>query len=385
MKQEVERVGLGCPRLLGSCPKVTADEMSFRRNLDRMRSLIPNQATRHAVLSLLDRWHAQRDSVDPIASIRGLLDTIREVPRSDERVNRMNTFLRILGQPEHFATLLDMVRHSSYRLGTTERLLSESSRKSSKHAVYGWCGQTRLVLSGTEPTPNTLVSEPGVQDFLGKTPTSAWSLSMHIWQPNANAKGFECGCSSAPQIIAEPPHSHPFDFSSIVVIGEMHQSIYAQCDSVVELTGRTSRAPRGRYDGITLSHVHGVWPPHSQYEEASITTLENRVLMKAGDSYFMPGNIIHDVQVDAAVSQSRPAITLFLRSEAYTRPHVYMSRAMADFHALNPDLKHQGYPLVEEVWNRKLELVADYVRGKTPTLDLSSIVKYENEYAFFNR
>src|SRR5258707_14431843 len=31
------------------------------------------------------------------------------------------------------------------------------------------------------------------------------------------------------------------------------------------------------------------------------------------------------------------------------------------------------------------KLVADYVRGKTPTLNLSSIVKYGNEYAFFDR
>lgn len=384
MSQKVEQVALGHPRLPLSCPRVSADGLSLELNLHYMKSLDPNPSIRQALLRLLERWNERCDSVEPIASIRAILDTIRALPRSDERVRCMNTVLRVLGQSENFATLLDMIRDSSQRIGTNEHVLSESSRKSSKHAVYGWCGQTRLVLSGTEPAHGTLTPEPGVQDFLGKTPTSAWSLSMHIWQPNANAKGFECGHRIEPPVIAEPPHSHPFDFASIVVIGQMHQSVYAQCDSDVGVA-RLDRELKGRYDGVTLHHVHGVWPPHDQYEETSVVTLENRVLMKAADSYFMPAPIIHDVQVDATISQNTPAITLFLRSETYTKPHVYISSSMADCHARNPALKHQGYPLSDEDWNRKLERVADYVRGKTPTLNLSSVVKYDNEYAFFNR
>jgi hypothetical protein len=296
----------------------------------------------------------------------------------------MNTLLQTLGQPEVFATFLDMVRDSSQRSGTREQALSEISRKSSKHAVYGWCGQTRLALSGSAVTNNTLTPEPGVQAFLGKTPTSAWALSMHIWQPNARAQGFVCGHRDVPNVIAEPPHSHPFDFASIVVIGQLHESVYAQCDSDLALTKKGTEIKKGRYDGLILEHVHGVWPPHDYREASQVMTLEDRVEINVGDSYFMSGSTIHDVQIDADVAQSKPAITLFLRSESFVKPHVYMAPAMADFHALHPDLKNQGYPLAEDAWNEKLELVADYVRGKSPTLDLSAIVKYDSEYAFFN-
>lgn len=358
--------------------------MFLQRIPDYLKSLTPNPLVREAILSLMERWHDRRSTAEPLASIRTLLDSIRLLPRGVERLNCMNTLLQTLGQPEVFATFLDMVRDSSQRSGTREQALSEISRKSSKHAVYGWCGQTRLALSGSAVTNNTLTPEPGVQAFLGKTPTSAWALSMHIWQPNARAQGFVCGHRDVPNVIAEPPHSHPFDFASIVVIGQLHESVYAQCDSDLALTKKGTEIKKGRYDGLILEHVHGVWPPHDYREASQVMTLEDRVEINVGDSYFMSGSTIHDVQIDADVAQSKPAITLFLRSESFVKPHVYMAPAMADFHALHPDLKNQGYPLAEDAWNEKLELVADYVRGKSPTLDLSAIVKYDSEYAFFN-
>src|SRR5438093_7327774 len=104
MAQQVEQLRLGHPRLPASCPKVSMDGMSLQFNLDLMKGLVPHQATRQAVLALLERWHNKREDVEPIASIRAILDTIRVLPRSDERVTRMSTFLGIFGQPQNFAT-----------------------------------------------------------------------------------------------------------------------------------------------------------------------------------------------------------------------------------------------------------------------------------------
>jgi hypothetical protein len=112
--------------------------------------------------------------------------------------------------------------------------------------------------------------------------------------------------------------------------------------------------------------------------------LEDRVEMNSGDSYYMAGDTIHDVQVDAKVAQLTPAITLFLRSESFVKPHVYMAPAMADYHTQNPGLKNQGYPLAADDWDQKLRLVADYVRGTSPTLNLNEIVRYDSDYAFFH-
>lgn len=375
-------INLGQPKLPGTCPQTIIDSMSLRQNCDYMTNLSPDLAIQDAIASLMERWQANSASIEPLTAIRRTLDTMRILPRGQERLTAMNTLLRTLGRPEFFATLLDILRESALREGTPEQALSEVSRRSSKHAVYGWCGQTRLVLSGTEPTANTLEGEPGVQAFLGKTPTAAWSLSMHIWQPNPHAKGFRYGHRNLPNIIAEPPHSHPFDFASVVVIGQMHQSIYAQTDPAHSNHGAGVHG--GRYDGIALQHVHGVWPPHDHAETSYVRTLEDRVEMNPGDSYYMPGNTIHDVQVSAKIAQRTPAITLFLRSESFVKPHVYMAPAMVNYHTENPGLKNQGYPLTAEDWDKKLRLVADYVRGVSPRLNLDEIVKYDSEYAFFH-
>lgn len=377
-------VKLCSPHLPSCCPKISTDGMPLAEIRDEMANMMPDAGVKKAILTVVEKWLDKPNAIEPIASIRDILDSIRILPRSNERLMRMNTFVRTLGQPEIFATFLDMVRDSSQRTGTLEQELSEISRKSTKHAVYGWCGQTRLVLSRTESTSGTLNSERGVQELLGKTPTAAWALSMHIWQPNFRAKGFPCGNQSQPNIISEPPHSHPFDFASMVVMGELHQSIYAQYDSDLAKFNKQTKLQKDRYEGIKLEHVQGVWPPHNIRELSEIVTLENRVLINAGDSYYMSSDIIHDVQVDANVASSNPAITLFLRSESYVKPHVYMASSMADYHAANPDLQNQGSALPESNWHEKLERVSAYIRGKNSTLNLSDVVNYEGEYAFFH-
>jgi hypothetical protein len=164
----------------------------------------------------------------------------------------------------------------------------------------------------------------------------------------------------------------------------MYQSIYSQHSSD-NASDQTSPAVRAdRYAGTKLEHVHGVWPPHDHQASSELVTLEERVALRAGDSYYMPCDKIHDVEIDASIASDKPTITLFLGSEAVVKPHVFMAPAMAEFHNVHPDLKHSGRALHRDDWHAKLEAVAAYLRGKNPTLNLDNIVRYEGEYAFFH-
>jgi hypothetical protein len=376
---------LGFPSLPAQCPKISIDGTSLSYIRDYMTNLPPDPVIQEAILSVIKRWLDKHDISEPLADIKSILDSIRLLSRNHERMNCMNTFVRTLGQPEIFATFLDILRDSSRRLGTNERILSEVSLKAKEHAVYGWCGQTKLAVSSSDHTNGTMTPGVGVQEMLGETPVSTWVLSMHIWQPNPHAKGFLCGNRSVQSVIAEPPHSHPFDFVSAVVIGKMHQSIYAQCGSQLALIKKQEGKPqKGTYDGIKLEHVHGVWPPHDYREVSELITLEDRVVIDSGDSYYMSCDTIHDVQIDATIASIKPTITLFLRSESFVKSHVYMAAPMADFHALYPDYIDKQYPLEDGAWNKKLELLADYVRGKSKILNLDDVVNYNGEYAFFH-
>ena len=368
---------------LPECPRLSIDGMSLASIRDCMTHMSSDTATETAVLSVVEQWLREPVSVEPICSIRRLMDSIRVLPRSDERLKRMNTFVRTLGQREVLATFLDIMRHSSERTGNREQELSQVSQNASKHSVYGWCGQTLLVLSNTECTDGTTTPEEGVQALMGKMPTSVWGLSMHIWQPNSHAKGFATGKGIESGAIVEPPHSHPFDFASMVSIGEMHQSIYNQ-DGEERTSDAASPTYAGRYDGTVLEHVYGVWPPHYGREPGRVVTREARVVLRAGDSYYMPCDTIHDVEIDARTASTRPTITLFLGSEAVVKPHVYMAPAMADFHDANPDLECTGRALSPDAWKEKLSLVSAYLRGLSPTLTLQSVVNHNGEYAFFH-
>jgi hypothetical protein len=221
-----------------------------------------------------------------------------------------------------------------------------------------------------------------VREMLGEAPPAVWGLSMHIWQPNPHAHRFASGKRAEPDLILEPPHSHPFDFASMVATGTLCQSIYAQHDPLA-VDGIDSRVD-GRYDGVPLEHVDGVWPPHNHRSPVEVGTTESGVGLQAGDSYFMPSSRIHDFEIDAGTARSTPAITLFLASEMVVKPHVYMSPSMADFHTSRPGLKSEGRPLAPADWRAKLRAAAAYLRGEVPVLSLDEIVKYDGEYAFFH-
>lgn len=372
---------LGIPHL-PECPDVSIDNLSLASVRDVMTSLAPEVRIERAILRLVEEWLVNSTSVEPIQSIRSLMDSIRSLPRGDERLKCMNSLVRTLGQPQVLATFLDMIRDSAGRTGTREQELSRISQKTTQHCIYGWTGQTLLVTSSAEPTKGTLEPETGVAELLGEVPPEVWGLSMHIWQPNPRAKGFASGASIERGIIVEPPHSHPFDFASMLAIGGMHQSIYAQRRSNSDLVEPIHRGHR--YAGTTLQHVYGVWPPHDHRLSSEVMTLEERVSLRAGDSYYMTCDRIHDVEIDANIALDRPAITLFLASECVVKPHVYMAPSMADFHDAHPKLKHRGYALPSEDWHAKLELASAYLRGKALTLNLHNVVKWEGEYAFFH-
>jgi hypothetical protein len=161
----------------------------------------------------------------------------------------------------------------------------------------------------------------------------------------------------------------------------MRQSIYAHRRP----GGAGHPRAGGRYDGIRLAHVDGVWPEHQYRSSCELATLEENVVLRAGDSYFMPTDMIHDVEFDAETAATTPAITLFLASEAVVVPHVYMADSMAVAHDENPDLKSSGKALSAAAWEAKLSAVSAYLRGERSVLSLADIVRHDGTYAFFHK
>jgi hypothetical protein len=210
-------------------------------------------------------------------------------------------------------------------------------------------------------------------------PVAEWHASIHIWQPNPEAQAFKSLKRFEPGVLVEPPHSHPFSFVSYVSIGAMRESIYRET---------SAPAPAGsadRYQDVDLERVDGVWPPHREYVRRRLRTIEDRVDLVQGQSYFMSPDMIHDVEVDRATSADRPAITFFLCSETTQVPNSYMVPSMAEFHRGHPDLTRQGKPLDLEAWDAKLDATARYLRGETDYLRLGEIVKCDSSYAFMNQ
>jgi len=230
--------------------------------------------------------------------------------------------------------------------------------------------------SETHPLPSTTSAGEGVEK-LGY-PVSEWHLSIHIWQPNPEAQGFESTKRLEPDVIVEPPHSHPFSFVSYVSVGEMWQSVYE------EISEPTSVAEDDRYGEVVFERVDGIWPPHREYEASRLRTVEDRLLLKPGESYFMPTDLIHDVEVDRATAIDRPTITLFLCAETTQVPKAYMVPSMAEFHRSNPGITDAAKALNPEEWDAKLDATARYLRGDVDHLRLGEVFQCGSSYAFMN-
>jgi hypothetical protein len=358
-------------------PPIQLDTMSLAESRDTMTRLSPDRDIEDALLSIVNRWQSDPEHCTPLYDLRTTLELVRKKPRGSERIKGMNTIVRTLGKPDILATFLDMLRSSANRDATLEQELARVSQQGKMHSIYGWCGQTTVVLSSPEPTVGTVPPIEGNVEERLRYPSSLWWISIHIWQPNPNAKGFESGKRREAGVIMEPPHSHPFDFASMLSIGTMRQSIYVPAEPA---------APRGedRYDGVPLEDVDNVWPPHHEQHTVRLKTVEDRITLRPGDSYYMPTHRIHDVEVDIKEALTTPAITVFLASETLVVPHVYMAKSMADYHAEHPDILKLAQPLTPDSWDAKLRATAAYLRGETATLRLDDIVKSESEYAFFH-
>ena len=389
MKEDNQKDNVDFPRHPYT-PIIEADAMLNHKTLCSSRDILTNSnidlAVEKQITSIVENWLESPSKVQPFIDMQRVLESVRRIPPGDKRIKLMNTVVRTLGQPNMLATYLDMLRDSAKRYGTKEQELCKNKLQSARmHSVYGWCGNTILVESFDEPTEGTYKPVPGLEEMLGNS-TSAWNLTIHIWQPNLTAKGFIIKDMVEPRCILEPPHSHPFDFVSMLVVGSMHQSIYRQidCNEEDNLGTKQEEHRKHYYSNTTLEHVDGVWPPHRFRETCRLKTLEHRVTLRSGDSYYMPCNWIHDVEIDRSLADYKPTITLFLSSEYMVKPHVYMASSMADFHKEHPDLKKNAKPISENSWHDKLKAIATYLRGETDTLNLNKIVRHTEEYAFFH-
>lgn len=330
------------------------------------------------VIQILDASRANGGASAPLRDLRAVLDRLRTRPSGAGRIAGMNSFVRTLGQAEHFAVFLEILRDSLSAEDPDEGKLAALSQAGRMHCIYGWAGPTFMLASNDDPTPATTPPGPGVVERFAY-PIARWFLSIHIWQPNPNVEGFARTKRIEPGIIAEPPHSHPYDFVSYVSIGGMRQSIY------VEDAGESAAvADGGRYQDVLLERVDGLWPPHEEYAPRRLKAVEDRVELKAGQSYYMASDVIHDVEIDRVAAADAPTITLFLASETREIAKAYLEPEMAEFHRLHPDVKDVATPLEPAEWRAMLTAAARYLRGETAHLRLHEIYECNSSYGFMH-
>lgn len=353
-------------------PPTSFDHQPLAWCRDAATTLAPDLAVRDAVTALIDEGAADHEGARPLGRLAELLDTMRTVPRGDDRLRAMNTLVRTLGEPERLATFLDLLAGAS-QPGRTEAPLTMLSRGARKHSLYGW-RSTILAASGDAPTAGTVPHRSGVSDFLEFSPAK-WGLHLHVWQPNRTATRFPAGNRRHPGTVAEPPHSHPFDFASMVVSGTLRESTYAKAQDPDD-------ARHGRYAGVPLEHVDGVWPPHHHLGTCGLDTVDDRVELHAGESYIMTFDAIHDVEVETGPAATHPPISLFLASEAMVRPDVFLAPELHAYHLAHPNLERTGVPLGDDAWRAKLGAIGEYLRGERAELDLDPLLGHDSTYAF---
>jgi hypothetical protein len=164
-----------------------------------------------------------------------------------------------------------------------------------------------------------------------------------------------------------------------MAIGDMRQSTYVE-----EPLDSDATLGQGRYKNVVLERVDGVWPPHREYEPSRLRTLEDRLRIKTGQSYFMPNNAIHDVEVVRSIAARTPAITLFLAAECSEIPKTYMVPTMAEYHRDQPDPRDDAKPRSPREWDASLGATANYLRGDTEHLRIEEIVACTSTYGFMN-
>ncbi len=267
----------------------------------------------------------------------------------------MNTFVRTLGQPGTLAMWLDILRDAYHKDGTDGQKICRILLSYKRHSHYGHY-QLLMLVSTRNP-----IETPPIADRIKHA--DQWDLLLSIWQPLGTNTGFPSAKRSEPQLLVEPAHSHPFEFVSMIVTGTLVQSTYRSTTKERAFRGV------GRYTGVPLVRVDRTWPPHERREQAWLETVEDRVPLRAGDSYFLPSDLIHDVEMDLTSSGTTPTITLMLSAESTVLADVYLEQPMLDFHDANPDLKDVDSGMSFETWSAILSDTAAYLRGAL-TLEL---------------
>ncbi|WP_163380171.1 hypothetical protein [Cyclobacterium sp. SYSU L10401] len=325
--------------------------------------------------SCLDKWN-RGDIGSPISDLRVIVEPIRMTPPSFRRLQLMNSFLRVFSRPQIITKYLEalVIASQDNRSGDSE--LINRLKDDTLHSMYGWCGNCQIFYTSSAPLPYYGIKSKKLQRQMGY-PVGVWGINIHVWQPNSSAIPFKVKGNLPSNIITEPPHSHPFDFVSIVLKGRVHQSTYYPCKNEDSASSSIST-----YKGFGFEHVDGVWPPHTNKNKCYLKTLEHRVLIEEGGAYFMPLEVVHDVQVEKNVASKTPAISLFFASEYYSPAHVYTTKEMIDFHNRNPFLKYEGSKLSSSQWEKKLIYISEYLLNTRETLNLNPIVKHRKSYSF---
>ncbi|CCN85665.1 hypothetical protein VIBNISFn27_870049 [Vibrio nigripulchritudo SFn27] len=354
--------------------KTPMDGLTFSEIKEKLNNGYRNSNIDKRIKDILSSVDNKNESKSSLTELRMIIDSVRNIPIGEERIRCMNSIVRTLGEKENLSILLDILGNADYSENPDDRYIVERAKNAKMHSVYGWCGNTLLLESTSNTLEATQSCDPMIGNLLGND-TSTWNLTIHIWQPNTKAIGFDCLKSQ--NIIAEPPHSHPFDFASCVVTGKLKQSIYEEQDG--------NESPKGHYRDIELVQVDGVWPPHNVNRPKLLYSKENQVVICEGDSYYMPCNMVHDVEIDPTSALTTPAITLFLSSEYLVMPHAFICQSMADYHNKNTDLKVHAKPLSSKRWHDKIKAISSYLKGEKETLNLNDIVEYPGDYAFFHK
>ncbi|MEV0388990.1 hypothetical protein [Nonomuraea sp. NPDC050643] len=355
------------------------EQLTLRSSVDALSTGYLDPETENAITRVLTEAEQKvTDASGALGQLQAVLEAIRKKPEGAERITLMNTFVRTLGRADRLAVYLDILRRSLSAADPTESEIAERSRSARMHCIYGWGGQTGILTSLAHPTPATTPPGSGVGEYFAY-PVAEWHLSIHIWQPNPGAQGFASTKRLEPGAIVEPPHSHPFSFVSYVSIGEMRQSIYAE-----DPHANSQSTVGERYHDVDLQGVDSVWPPHQEYQPSRLRTVEDRLHLRAGQSYYMPTHLIHDVEVEREIAAHSPAITLFLCSETTQIPKAFLVSDMADFHRRHPEVIDDATALDPEEWSAKLAATARYLRGEADHLRLSEIFDCTSTYGFMN-
>jgi hypothetical protein len=322
---------------------------------DEFTSMELDEEIRNGILVAIGRWQKNPSDSDPVAAVQQIVETMRKMPAGAARNQCMNTFVRTLGEPDTLATWLDILLDTYHKEGSDGQRICRILQSYKRHSHYGHYQLLMLVSARHAIKATASISDPASIRKIKHA--SQWDMLLSIWQPLTGNSSFRSAKRSEPRLLVEPAHSHPFDFVSRVVIGTIYESTYRPA------TKEASSSDKGRYAAVPLVRVDGTWPPHERREEAWLMTVEDRVSLRAGDSYFLPSDVIHDVEMDLTVSLSKPAITLMLTAESTVLADVYLEQPMLEFHDANPDLRSADCEMPFSNWNMILTDTAAYLRG----------------------